>query len=1030
MKIDFLIKEKKIIRREKTYKFLSTSVIIMTVLNMSFSGMFFMFAPVAEADSTESMCAADLDMVMIIDRSGTMKGEEPMKITAAISAADYFVGLLGSNDQSALVSFSTDVTLDKTLSNNHTETINQIDSLSAYGFTNIGDAIVSATGELSSSRAKSQAVKAMILLTDGMANRPNGTGSNENPVDVAYAENMASAAKALGYKIFTIGLGADVNGDMLKNIANSADDYYFSPSTADLQGIYSQISAKICEYASISGCKFYDNDKDGDSADFSSEAKSSGWTISIFGGSLTAPKTQKTDDNGCYTFSGLDQGTYTISETGKDGVAVYEQTYPVLGSPYSYTVDWGENVTDAHFGNYLPTCGNLIVDDYPSYQEACEIGQTLACDSDGYNGVKTCANDCNWGNCVPTEYCGDGKINDSEQCDGSDLGSYDPAHYKCSEGCTVVYESYCGDLITQSPNFCGQYEQCDGDASKACTTLNGYVGIESCNSCSWSGCTTDQKCGDGVKNGAETCDDGANNGKYGFCNADCSGNTPSVCGNSIKEGTEACDDGVNGSATCTGQCTLIGGKVTVCKLIDADGNASTTADQTPAATPWTFTISPVSSTTESLATTTGAASNCVTFDNLSPDTYSVQEVAQSGWSQLSTNGSTTINIALGSVVSVDFINTKTIVPVSSISGYKYNDVNKNGAIDSGDTKISNWEIGLWRCPYTPLETGTSTLLSNDRFVVATSTEGLSGFCTRQATSTTNGDGYYEFTNLSSGDYGVAETQVSGWTQTYPQNNLAYYLNLPTGLSLTAINFANFKAPVCGDAVCNGQETCSSCSNDCGSCGGGGPVCGNGVKESGEECDGSAPSGYTCNNSCNLKRNSSGGGGTPSYFTTPHDPVVPPVVKGEEGKPELKLEKKAEKTMVNPGEKINFTLTVENIGTLTAYNVILKDVLPESLKFADSNETEMSWILGDMAVGDVKLIEVAAVVKSDAKAQVFTNTAEVFADNNAPVKASDNFEIKVVKVLAATGFDAKEFSALNLVLFMMLGSILYLRRKIA
>jgi hypothetical protein len=34
------------------------------------------------------------------------------------------------------------------------------------------------------------------------------------------------------------------------------------------------------------------------------------------------------------------------------------------------------------------------------------------------------------------------------------------------------------------------------------------------------------------------------------------------------------------------------------------------------------------------------------------------------------------------------------------------------------------------------------------------------------------------------------------------------------------------------------------------------------------------------------------------------------------------------------------------------------------------------------------------------------------------------------VLAATGFDAKEFSELNLVLFMMLGTILYLRRKIA
>lgn len=351
---------------------------------------------------------------------------------------------------------------------------------------------------------------------------------------------------------------------------------------------------------------------------------------------------------------------------------------------------------------------------------------------------------------------------------------------------------------------------------------------------------------------------------------------------------------------------------------------------------------------------------------------------------------------------------------STISGYKYNDSNNNGVINEGESAISGWEIGLWRCPYSPMESGSSTLLSNDRFVVRTHDSEETGFCSLQATTTTNANGYYEFTGLTSGDYGVAETQVSGWAQTYPVSNLSYYLNLPVESIVGLINFANYFA----------SNSSSSC--------------GNGIKEGSEECDGSAPDGYTCETGCALKKNSSGGGGTPSYFTTGGGGEFKtntkegekPVVLGEEGAPILNLIKTADKDLVNPGDEITFTLTVKNTGTLTAFNVSLKDLLPEGLKFVGSTDKEMAWNLGDLAAGETKTIEVKTLVKSDAQAGAFINTAVVKADNSENVTASHNFEVKNISVLGATGFDSKELSGLSFLLFLSLFGIFFIKRKVA
>ena len=66
-------------------------------------------------------------------------------------------------------------------------------------------------------------------------------------------------------------------------------------------------------------------------------------------------------------------------------------------------------------------------------------------------------------------------------------------------------------------------------------------------------------CGDGVVNGTDTCDDGANNGGYGFCNSSCSG-PGARCGDGTQNGPEACDSGANNGmyGFCNSACTALG----------------------------------------------------------------------------------------------------------------------------------------------------------------------------------------------------------------------------------------------------------------------------------------------------------------------------------------------------------------------------------------------------------------------------------------------------------------------------------------
>ena len=64
------------------------------------------------------------------------------------------------------------------------------------------------------------------------------------------------------------------------------------------------------------------------------------------------------------------------------------------------------------------------------------------------------------------------------------------------------------------------------------------------------------KCGDGIVELGEECDDGVNAGGYGQCGAGCK-LVAGYCGDGIVQPGEDCDDGVNNGNPCPSGCRMI-----------------------------------------------------------------------------------------------------------------------------------------------------------------------------------------------------------------------------------------------------------------------------------------------------------------------------------------------------------------------------------------------------------------------------------------------------------------------------------------
>ena len=216
---------------------------------------------------TVRTCDVPSDVMMLLDRSGSMAadgGNPPEPLESAKRAAQQFVAQTRNNDQVAYLSYATDPSdpIDRTLTTDksavQTAIANTTIGSDGIQYTNTGAAFQSAVAELRGPRARADARKVIVFLTDGDVTRPVNPDTGERDVEYAsqYALDNAQVAKDNNVTIYSIAFGdffleiedvLDRDVQLVEDIASSPEHFFMAPTIADLQSVYADIAEDICE---------------------------------------------------------------------------------------------------------------------------------------------------------------------------------------------------------------------------------------------------------------------------------------------------------------------------------------------------------------------------------------------------------------------------------------------------------------------------------------------------------------------------------------------------------------------------------------------------------------------------------------------------------------------------------------------------------------------------------------------------------------------------------------------------------------
>lgn len=179
------------------------------------------------ADCPDTARVIGADIVLVIDRSGSMQGA---KLASARAAARAFAEMLDVRyHRLGLASFSDDASVDVPLTDNLPAVIDGLAALRAEGGTDLAAALGRARANLEQF-GRSEALPVVVLLSDG---RNNDEAPDPLP--------LARDARSWGVQIYTVGLGGDADAALLREIAGRPEAYFDAPSPSELFPVYGEI---------------------------------------------------------------------------------------------------------------------------------------------------------------------------------------------------------------------------------------------------------------------------------------------------------------------------------------------------------------------------------------------------------------------------------------------------------------------------------------------------------------------------------------------------------------------------------------------------------------------------------------------------------------------------------------------------------------------------------------------------------------------------------------------------------------------
>lgn len=165
--------------------------------------------------------------------------------------------------------------------------------------------------------------------------------------------------------------------------------------------------------------------------------------------------------------------------------------------------------------------------------------------------------------------------------------------------------------------------------------------------------------------------------------------------------------------------------------------------------------------------------------------------------------------------------------------------------------------------------------------------------------------------------------------------------------------------------------------------------------------------------------------TDPVFSNVSSTAVVPQVLGAATAPALTITKSVNNTTAKPGEVLNYTVVVTNVGDGDAVNVAVADTIPSGLSYVHATGKTRSWSFDRLAPGESKTITYTVRVNSTAKNGKHTNVATAVADDTVMVSAQADVTVKVPQVLglATTGTGLMDYLIVIVgIAFIALGAI--------